>query len=293
MTELATIDPATAMPAIVGLSVLLCAGLTLDLLLAVMLLRGRIDVSRLLSVLRARPCTWRDVACLVLVILAGRIALDLIFAVAESCGWPVDALPMTFWLVPAFVFFHVPGVIAVLALAHLHGLSFRAAFCGGDQQSHTRQIIFGAVLAVAAMPVVWMVTLIGALFLQAVGFPPEIQPVADMLLAAGGYPWWTRAAALLLAVVLVPAAEELMFRGVCLPYLAGRIGSVPAIIALSLVFAVLHLHVQSMAPLFVLSVGFCLAYGWSGSIITPIAMHATANLISIAFMWLGGVQSNF
>ena len=49
----------------------------------------------------------------------------------------------------------------------------------------------------------------------------------------------------------------------------------------SLLFAAVHAHLPSFAPLFVLGTCFAIAYEWSGSILVPMTMHALFNGITL------------
>ena len=93
-------------------------------------------------------------------------------------------------------------------------------------------------------------------------------------------------AAILLATVVAPIAEEFIFRfflyGVIRRYLGRSIG----LIVSALLFAAVHAHLPSFAPLFVLGACFTLAYEWSGSLLVSMTMHAIFNattLLALAF----------
>ena len=49
----------------------------------------------------------------------------------------------------------------------------------------------------------------------------------------------------------------------------------------ALLFAAVHSHLPSFAPLFVLGSCFTLAYEWSGSILVSMTMHALFNSVSL------------
>lgn len=86
----------------------------------------------------------------------------------------------------------------------------------------------------------------------------------------------------LLAVVVAPLFEELLFRGILLPWLRRVLGVWPAIVTSSLLFAVLHADAwPAPIPLFVLALflGY-LAYRTS-SLVAPIVLHATFNGVSM------------
>jgi membrane protease YdiL (CAAX protease family) len=81
----------------------------------------------------------------------------------------------------------------------------------------------------------------------------------------------------LTAVVLAPLFEETLFRGVLLPVLGERTGAWGAVVISAAVFALAHLSLSELAPLFVLGVGL----GWlrwrSGRLACCSLMHALWN----------------
>ena len=86
---------------------------------------------------------------------------------------------------------------------------------------------------------------------------------------------------ILLATVIAPVAEEFIFRfflyGVIRRYLGRSIG----LIVSALLFAAVHVHLPSFAPLFALGICFTLAYEWSGSLLVSMTMHAVFNAITL------------
>jgi len=81
-------------------------------------------------------------------------------------------------------------------------------------------------------------------------------------------------------VVIAPLFEETLFRGVLLPVLGQRIGPVAGVVVSALVFAIAHLSLSELAPLFLLGVGL----GWirwrSGRLAPSVLMHALWNGIT-------------
>jgi membrane protease YdiL (CAAX protease family) len=79
------------------------------------------------------------------------------------------------------------------------------------------------------------------------------------------------------ALVVAPLFEETLFRGVLLPVAAQRLGGAAAVILSAAVFAVAHLSLGELAPLFVLGLGL----GWlrwrSGRLASTVLMHALWN----------------
>jgi len=85
----------------------------------------------------------------------------------------------------------------------------------------------------------------------------------------------------LLGVVLGPAAEELYFRGVLLPWLAHAVGARWALWISAALFGALHLH-YGVSTLMAALYGFVL--GWararSGGLWAPFILHASMNLLA-------------
>ena len=86
---------------------------------------------------------------------------------------------------------------------------------------------------------------------------------------------------IILAVAIAPIVEEFVFRfflyGIVRQYLGRSVG----LVVNSLLFAAVHAHIPSAAPLFVLGSCFTLAYQWSGSILVPMTMHALFNALTL------------
>jgi membrane protease YdiL (CAAX protease family) len=84
-----------------------------------------------------------------------------------------------------------------------------------------------------------------------------------------------------LAVVAAPVAEELVYRGVLLPPLITRLGTVPAIVIDAIVFGFLHVvpyEHGGLAPMEVLGGLFMsIAFVRRRSLIAPIVVHAAGN----------------
>lgn len=79
------------------------------------------------------------------------------------------------------------------------------------------------------------------------------------------------------ALVVAPLFEELLFRGLLLPVAGQRLGGAGAVVLSAAVFAIAHLSLGELAPLFVLGLGL----GWlrwrSGRLGSAVLMHALWN----------------
>jgi membrane protease YdiL (CAAX protease family) len=79
------------------------------------------------------------------------------------------------------------------------------------------------------------------------------------------------------AVVVAPIWEEAFFRGVLYPYLKKYFSMVGAVVATSLIFAVIHGHGPGFMALFFLGVVLNLMYERTGSLGYNIALHSIFN----------------
>jgi len=89
-------------------------------------------------------------------------------------------------------------------------------------------------------------------------------------------------------IFLVPAIEELLFRGYLQSWLRGRLGSGRALFLTSLIFALFHYssgqglsNLEVVSTLFLFSCYLGLLYEKRRSLIAPLALHSTFNAASI------------
>jgi membrane protease YdiL (CAAX protease family) len=94
-------------------------------------------------------------------------------------------------------------------------------------------------------------------------------------------------AASLCAVVIAPLQEELLFRGILLPWLRRKLAARPAIALSALIFSALHSDAwPAPIPLFVLALFLGYLAHHTNSLVAPIALHATFNAISMLILML-------
>jgi membrane protease YdiL (CAAX protease family) len=86
---------------------------------------------------------------------------------------------------------------------------------------------------------------------------------------------------ILLAVTVAPLAEEFFFRFFLYGVLKRYFGRGVGVVASALLFAAVHAHLPSFAPLFVLGICFTIAYEWSGSLLVSMTMHALFNALAL------------
>jgi len=86
------------------------------------------------------------------------------------------------------------------------------------------------------------------------------------------------------ACLVAPVAEEVLFRGYVYATVKRFTDRSFSAVFTSTVFAVMHLNVLSLAPLWVLALCLTIAYEMTGCIWVPIAMHAIFNSVSMAVL---------
>jgi membrane protease YdiL (CAAX protease family) len=113
--------------------------------------------------------------------------------------------------------------------------------------------------------------------LTRLGQPPPVTPAEQAIAMLD--PWLVVFAIVLFA----PVAEELFFRGIVFNAWLREAGRVLAYVGSAALFALIHLSLVSLLPIFLLGLALAWAYERTGSLLTPIVMHATVNGISVAF----------
>lgn len=88
------------------------------------------------------------------------------------------------------------------------------------------------------------------------------------------------------AVIVAPLVEEIVFRGFIYGVLKRYTDGWFAAVCSASLFAIVHMHVGTLIPLFVLALGLCAAYERTGSLLVPMGMHAIFNGASTTFLLL-------
>jgi membrane protease YdiL (CAAX protease family) len=125
-----------------------------------------------------------------------------------------------------------------------------------------------------------LVIVVVAWLLERIGLEPEPE-TAERAIALLD-PWLVVGA----VVFFAPVAEEIFFRGVVFNAWLREAGRRWAFIGSSALFAVIHLSLVSLLPIFLLGLALAWVYQRTGNLLAPIAMHATVNGISVALALL-------
>jgi membrane protease YdiL (CAAX protease family) len=147
---------------------------------------------------------------------------------------------------------------------------------GFSKMGFFRTAITGGVLLVAAYPLIFLADIVTQRLLRSA---PQKQAIVEMFSQSSTLE--QRILIIVLAVTLAPMAEEFIFRFFLYGVMKRYFGRVVAVVASALLFAAVHAHLPSFAPLFVLGSCFAIAYEWSGSILVSMMMHALFNAITL------------
>lgn len=156
-------------------------------------------------------------------------------------------------------------------------------------------IAFGIRTWFVAFPLMLAFSLLLGIIIESLFHPPAVDQLAvHNFKSTFGSPWqfWLT----LIGITLtVPAAEEMLFRGFFQGWFRQRIGSFPAILLTSLIFALMHYssehgwhNLQLLPSLFLLSCFLGYLFERQQSLWAPIGLHAIFNLVSVCMILIEG-----
>ncbi len=276
--------PLTTIIAGLIVAAILLAGIAADVYLLAKAARHRDKLPTIRERLLAHPWSWHDGLYLILVMGTLFAALVLAAQVLSHCGIILSDTMERLLLLAETITMQVVAIAAAEYLRQRHRRTY--AECFAVNRIYTGKALWqGIVFYLALMPPVAVTALAANIILQAFDIPLRSQ---DILIgfADATTPFWFRTCLVLLAVVIAPFVEELMFRGIALPLAAKLSSPTAAIVSISLLFAAVHGHVSAIAPLFVIAVGFSLAYIFTGTLLVPIIMHAIFNGVNLVIFYL-------
>lgn len=188
-----------------------------------------------------------------------------------------DILGISF-LAAASVYLAYPAspavvILGALWLAQARGFDLWQAWRLGRDQIHLRDCLL---LYLACLLPIGLVAALSSLASSLLGLEDLIQgPVREILESEDS----AKVAFYLTAAILIaPIWEEVVFRGILYPYCKARFGRWPGLAATSLLFGAIHFHLPSLLPLALLGLVLGLAYERTGSLWSPILLHALFNL---------------
>ncbi len=280
--------PETFAPTILTFTVVMFAlalffsGLAIDFLLLARRKELKATWNTRVTYLRARPWSWADAAVIMLTVcLAYSIATLILPFLSDNTTSDLINDSVIVVLIKTLIF-HGPALFAVLLLLKIRRFSWKKAF-GAKEKRLKHDILIGISFYLAAIPIVIAIGWLYAILLTAFNIPIDQQDIAIMFTSAAT-PLWLKSYLIVLAVIVAPIVEETCFRGILLPLFIKNDKPIAAIFLVSILFAFVHFHIPSIAPLAGIAAAFSLAYIHTGSLVTPIIMHAIFNSISISML---------
>lgn len=255
-------------------------GIVIDFGLTVYLVKRPPRLSDWRAALERRALSGRMVLVTVLILVAMYVACSFSY----SALFPGVYEPEPHTLLFQGLFFNLPAALVLYGV--LLRSRRRTQLRGGGWKRAPLLLGLSVLLYLAAIPLLWFYSMLYQLFLYQLGFDLGLQDVAQIFLAPATP--LMRAGMFFTAIVLAPLFEELLFRGVLLPWAVRRAGYWPAVAAVSAIFAGMHFHLPSLLPLFMLSVFFCIVYSRTRSLLVPIGMHACFNAVTVILLLLTG-----
>ena len=169
-------------------------------------------------------------------------------------------------------------VVLITGLLRLRGFHV-TLLAGFAKTSFARAALTGAALLLAAYP---LIGLADAITQRALGSGSSKQTIVELFNSSRTID--RRIMIIIFAVAIAPAAEEFLFRFFFYGVLRRYLGRFVGLVLNSLLFAAVHAHLPSFAPLFVLGSCFTIAYEWSGTILVSMTMHALFNAVSLTVL---------
>ncbi len=186
-------------------------------------------------------------------------------------------------IVSTELFVRIGILIGFIVFFHRRRVDIEAAV-GLRNLAPQHAIAWGAVFGFASLPPVGIIIAASDAVCRMLGWQQSEQPIIDMFTMTDSR--FLLGLLVVFAIIIAPIFEEFIFRGFAYPALKQRFGPWRALALVSIVFALSHVHVPSIVPLFVLAIGLGLAYEWTGSLLAPITMHALFNAIMVARLML-------
>jgi uncharacterized protein len=173
------------------------------------------------------------------------------------------------------VIFTLVVVIVLIGFLRWRGIDVDAVG-GFSKFGFVRIVSTGAILLFFAYPLINLADIITQ---RTLGAGSSRQSIVELF--NGSQTIQQRITIIVLAVAIAPVAEEFVFRFFLYGVFRKYFGRLAGLIISALLFAAVHAHLPSFAPLFVLAACFTLAYEWSGSILVPMSMHCLFNSLTL------------
>ncbi|MFH1752719.1 MAG: CPBP family intramembrane glutamic endopeptidase [Candidatus Omnitrophota bacterium] len=155
---------------------------------------------------------------------------------------------------------------------------------GLSMKNFFKNISYGFMGYLAVLPLLFVTLLITALILSLLKRAPEPQPIFDLFLSEDKMP--VLAYLSIFVAIAGPVLEEIFFRGFLYTAIKKKTGIKWAILISAFIFSFLHAHLAGFVPIMILGVFLAYLYEKTGSLVVPMTVHVTHNLIMVFLMFL-------
>jgi uncharacterized protein len=176
-------------------------------------------------------------------------------------------------------------VVGTILLSLLLRQMRPADLFGFDRLSFLKVFLWAIGLLIGALPLIFASSAVVSSLLH-LNSESDSQPIVQLF--EGITDPAQKIPIIVLAVVIAPLAEEFVFRGFLYGVTKRFAGSLPALAFSGAIFALVHLHLPSLLPLFLLACVLTFAYELTGSLLVPMAMHSLFNAITLVGVFFVG-----
>jgi len=160
----------------------------------------------------------------------------------------------------------------------------RLSSLGLSVKNFARNVFYGLVGYVAAIPMFAVVLVIIAVFISVFKYVPEKQPVVELFLKEKNTAFLAYTS--LFAAIVGPFIEELFFRGFMYGALKKYIGVFWAMMVTAAIFSGLHSNLAGFLPIMMLGMLLAYLYEKTGTLVSSITVHIIHNFGMILFVFL-------
>jgi membrane protease YdiL (CAAX protease family) len=170
--------------------------------------------------------------------------------------------------------------LLILFFLRQHRVGWRKAF--GFQGPKIRHPLLLTLSFILVFAVVLLLQWTSVSALEKLGLSPESQSAVKLVTDAKSL--WTVIYLGVFAVVIAPVAEEFIFRGTLFPFVKQLGFPRLAWFGVSFLFAVIHLNLPTLVPLFVFALALTWLYDRTDNLLVPITAHALFNAANFAML---------
>lgn len=200
----------------------------------------------------------------------------------QKTSWTADRIDAINLIIQSLGFQAI-GLALIAASLRASGMAWRSLL---NPRPLGTTLGLALVAYLVLIPPLFLVSVVNEAILSGWGYPISFQEVVELFRRIQ-HPGLK--SLLVFAIIAVaPVFEEVLFRGLLLPWLARRLGWIGGILISSAFFALIHFHLPSTLPLATLGIALCLLYALSGRLILCIFVHMIFNSVNLFAVTLWG-----